>query len=416
MPNLKLREEGRETVHDVGQGPVTIGRGPSNTLVIADALSSKDHCRLERIGERWRFIDLESKNGTRLNGHFRNCGWLAHEDTIRIGKAELRFGVEGARRAAATAAGEAGEPGEERPGRARQRGPAPTSGDKALKLSLVSVGIILGVVILLNTAKNRTPEAERNRQLYANARELMNRGDYDGAERYLTEHGDPDSAGYDMIQKVLGEIQANRGAAHKVVADREANRILYELGRDIDGYHWGYQTKTAEGILAMVQRLKTEYADTEASRQARKLYPAWFEGRVPERGSEMSGGGSPEQRRFETEWKDALRRSKEFEQEWRFREARETLERFLSAREAVMTDDATVDKYRRLLKEELARLDLSASGRFAMEERRAWEMQKLNKHDDAIAVMRKIIERFGIDQYARRAQEEIGKIEASRKK
>ncbi|MGQ0613799.1 MAG: FHA domain-containing protein [Planctomycetaceae bacterium] len=412
MPNLKLREEGRETVHDVGQGPVTIGRGPSNALVIADALASKEHCRVERIGERWRLIDLESKNGTRLNGQFRNCGWLSHEDTIRIGKAELRFGVEGARRAAVPA----GEAGEGRPSRVRQRGPAPTAGDKALKLSLISVGIILGVVVFLNTAKNRTPEAQRNRELCDNARVLLNGGDYDGAERYLTEHGDPDTAGYDMVQRLLAEIQTNRGAARKVVADRESNRILYELGRDIDGYHWGYPSKTAEGILALVQRLKTEYADTEASRQARKLYPAWFEGRVPERGSETSGGGSPEQRRFETEWRDALRRSREFEQEWRFREARETLERFLSAREAVMTDDATVDTYRRLLKEELSRLDLAAGGRFAMEERRAWEMQKLNKHDDAIAVFRKIIERFGIDQYARRAQEEIGKIEASRKK
>lgn len=47
---------------------VTIGRSKDSTLVIVDEYTSTYHARLARNGDRWMLTDLDSTNGTRLNG------------------------------------------------------------------------------------------------------------------------------------------------------------------------------------------------------------------------------------------------------------------------------------------------------------------------------------------------------------
>lgn len=47
---------------------VTIGRSPDSTLVIVDEYTSTYHARLARTGKEWVLTDLDSTNGTRLNG------------------------------------------------------------------------------------------------------------------------------------------------------------------------------------------------------------------------------------------------------------------------------------------------------------------------------------------------------------
>lgn len=47
---------------------VTIGRSADSTLVIVDEYTSTYHARLARSGNEWTLTDLDSTNGTRLNG------------------------------------------------------------------------------------------------------------------------------------------------------------------------------------------------------------------------------------------------------------------------------------------------------------------------------------------------------------
>jgi len=47
---------------------VTIGRGPSNSICIADPLLSRQHCRITKDGDVFNLSDLGSFNGTFLNG------------------------------------------------------------------------------------------------------------------------------------------------------------------------------------------------------------------------------------------------------------------------------------------------------------------------------------------------------------
>nr|WP_233613870.1 FHA domain-containing protein [Leucobacter edaphi] len=47
---------------------VSIGRSGDSTLVIVDEYTSTYHARLARQGDQWILTDLDSTNGTRLNG------------------------------------------------------------------------------------------------------------------------------------------------------------------------------------------------------------------------------------------------------------------------------------------------------------------------------------------------------------
>jgi len=47
---------------------ITIGRSTDSTLVIVDEYTSTYHARLARQGDQWLLTDLDSTNGTKLNG------------------------------------------------------------------------------------------------------------------------------------------------------------------------------------------------------------------------------------------------------------------------------------------------------------------------------------------------------------
>lgn len=47
---------------------ITIGRSNDSTLAIVDEYTSTYHAKLARSGDRWLLTDLDSTNGTKLNG------------------------------------------------------------------------------------------------------------------------------------------------------------------------------------------------------------------------------------------------------------------------------------------------------------------------------------------------------------
>ena len=53
---------------DLDEDFVTIGRSGDSTLVIVDEYTSTYHARLAKNGAHWILTDLDSTNGTRLNG------------------------------------------------------------------------------------------------------------------------------------------------------------------------------------------------------------------------------------------------------------------------------------------------------------------------------------------------------------
>jgi DNA-binding NtrC family response regulator len=73
---------------------VTIGRGVHAHVRIADALASREHCVVERIGEQFVLRDLASANGTLVNGAPADEHVLAAGDRIQIGESVLIFMVD----------------------------------------------------------------------------------------------------------------------------------------------------------------------------------------------------------------------------------------------------------------------------------------------------------------------------------
>lgn len=74
--------------------PLLIGRSPQVDLMIPDPKVSKNHAVLEKRGNQYFLVDLESKNGTSLNGEriFQPEGAkLRHGDDIMIADTRLKF-------------------------------------------------------------------------------------------------------------------------------------------------------------------------------------------------------------------------------------------------------------------------------------------------------------------------------------
>jgi pSer/pThr/pTyr-binding forkhead associated (FHA) protein len=90
--DLRLRAESGAfsgQVFTIPEGSSTIGRAPDNTVVLNAPDVSRRHARLERAGSHLRVYDLNSTNGTRVNGEAVHISDLEPGDEIRIGAQSL---------------------------------------------------------------------------------------------------------------------------------------------------------------------------------------------------------------------------------------------------------------------------------------------------------------------------------------
>jgi hypothetical protein len=75
----------------LGEIPLTIGRLPDNDIVVADPKASRKHAEIRPAGNGFLLVDLQSTNGTRVNGATVAEHVLADGDRITIGGTEFRF-------------------------------------------------------------------------------------------------------------------------------------------------------------------------------------------------------------------------------------------------------------------------------------------------------------------------------------
>ena len=87
MPRLVISGTAHELVGDL----ITIGRAPDNMIVIRDSSVSSHHAQLQLVGETYRLKDLDSTNGTRVNGIPVTETVLHLNDRIRFGATDARY-------------------------------------------------------------------------------------------------------------------------------------------------------------------------------------------------------------------------------------------------------------------------------------------------------------------------------------
>jgi two-component system NtrC family sensor kinase len=92
VPKLLIKTgEEKGISYRVADQAVTIGREPSNTVVLSDALVSRRHARIVKRGKQFGIEDLGSINGTFVNGEAVTRQDLKTGDTITLGKTSLLF-------------------------------------------------------------------------------------------------------------------------------------------------------------------------------------------------------------------------------------------------------------------------------------------------------------------------------------
>ena len=94
MARLVITTPSGGVPHELTESITTIGRAPENAMQLEDPSVSGRHAQLEQVGEDCQLSDLNSTNGTRVNGELITTVTLRVGDRIRFGKVEACYECE----------------------------------------------------------------------------------------------------------------------------------------------------------------------------------------------------------------------------------------------------------------------------------------------------------------------------------
>lgn len=88
-----VSEQGRNTLFPLaaGKDEWSLGRAANNDVEVDHITVSTTHAILKREGGSWRIEDMQSTNGTRVNGKTIKSSQLVDGDVVSLGKVELLF-------------------------------------------------------------------------------------------------------------------------------------------------------------------------------------------------------------------------------------------------------------------------------------------------------------------------------------
>jgi pSer/pThr/pTyr-binding forkhead associated (FHA) protein len=106
MAKLVILNQGMAgRAHELNVDRTTIGRVEDNTFQIADPSVSSHHCEIHLQGNEILVRDLNSTNGSFINGEKISENILKHGQTLRLGQVELRLEIEGGKSTATISSG-----------------------------------------------------------------------------------------------------------------------------------------------------------------------------------------------------------------------------------------------------------------------------------------------------------------------
>ena len=91
MVNLMVYQSETYRVHELVGDVTMIGRTRSNHIVIDNPVVSAQHAIVLKVGDFYRLKDLNSTNGTQINGIFVTDADLKDSDEIRFGSVKAVF-------------------------------------------------------------------------------------------------------------------------------------------------------------------------------------------------------------------------------------------------------------------------------------------------------------------------------------
>ncbi len=91
MARLVISDGSSSRTVDLTEASTVAGRAPENKIVIDDKQASRRHFSVDKIEYGYKVVDLESRNGTRVNDRQVNQMLLRPGDKIQVGKHVLTF-------------------------------------------------------------------------------------------------------------------------------------------------------------------------------------------------------------------------------------------------------------------------------------------------------------------------------------
>jgi pSer/pThr/pTyr-binding forkhead associated (FHA) protein len=96
VPELVLhRADGSSKSYPFTQGPVSFGRGATSHVRFNDEYVSRVHCEVSLRGDQVVLHDLNSHNGTYVNGERLTEKVLVSGDKVQLGETQLTFQLVG---------------------------------------------------------------------------------------------------------------------------------------------------------------------------------------------------------------------------------------------------------------------------------------------------------------------------------
>jgi general secretion pathway protein E len=95
-PYLELKDSRGTRKVPLPPGSLTIGRNITNLLVLDEPMASRFHCVIEKSKNGFRVRDLDSRNGTLVNGQPVKTALVASGDIVSIGSTQMKLILPGA--------------------------------------------------------------------------------------------------------------------------------------------------------------------------------------------------------------------------------------------------------------------------------------------------------------------------------
>ncbi len=246
-----VHHDGRseERVLDVGERPLVIGRAPECDLCIAHKSLSRKHARVEGEGGGASITDLDSKNGTFVNGVKVARRTIRPGDTVRLGNIVLAVVSEDD--GAPSVASEPVAVGAARPGRREAPGHATLLKD----LNRLSIDDLLGGEGTGGAL--RIEEVEAGRRAQRKLQVLLRVG------RLVAPNRGIDGTIEQLLDEVFSVLDVRRAS---VLLYDEATRSLQpRLVRSMDAAALSTHTPDAGAVLHDAELAQHVYASGEAA-------------------------------------------------------------------------------------------------------------------------------------------------------
>src|SRR5437016_1914126 len=93
-PFLEVVSNGTRSEVTLDQPRVTVGRHAANNVVVNDTRASRAHCVIEQTEDgAFQIRDLQSANGTWVNGQRIDTAMLNPGDVVSIGQTTIKYMV-----------------------------------------------------------------------------------------------------------------------------------------------------------------------------------------------------------------------------------------------------------------------------------------------------------------------------------